>query len=57
MGAAQICVVYPFVGKPHSRIALGACRFIARSGEGDDWPQEPIAIRQIVDPSGSRGRQ
>src|SRR5918999_3643829 len=37
MGVTPIQVAYPSVGDPHLRIALGACRFEARPGEGDEW--------------------
>ena len=37
MGVTPIQVAYPSVGDPHLRIALGACRFTARPGEGDEW--------------------
>src|ERR687898_937092 len=37
MGVTPIQVAYPSVGDPHLRIALGACRFTARPGEGEEW--------------------
>src|SRR5688500_4472888 len=37
MGETPIQVAYPSVGDPQLRIALGACRFKARPGEGDEW--------------------
>ena len=37
MGETAIQVAYPSAGDPHLRIALGACRFVARAGEGDEW--------------------
>jgi hypothetical protein len=37
MGETPIHVAYPSVGNPHLRIALGACRFTARPGEGEEW--------------------
>src|SRR5215210_9458885 len=37
MGETPVQVAYPSVGDPHLRIALGACRFRARPGEGDEW--------------------
>ncbi len=37
MGVKPIHVAYPSVGDPHLRIALGACRFTARPGEGEEW--------------------
>ena len=37
MGETPIHVAYPSVGYPHLRIALGACRFRARPGEGEEW--------------------
>jgi hypothetical protein len=37
MGETPIQVAYPSVGNPQLRIALGACRFRARPGEGDEW--------------------
>ena len=37
MGETPIHVAYPSVGNPHLRIALGACRFKARPGEGEEW--------------------
>jgi hypothetical protein len=37
MGVTPIQVAYPSVGDPHLRVALGACRFTARPGEGEEW--------------------
>jgi hypothetical protein len=37
MGETPIQVAYPSVDNPHLRIALGACRFKASPGEGDEW--------------------
>ena len=37
MGVTPIQVAYPSVDDPHLRIALGACRFTARPGEGEEW--------------------
>ena len=37
MRETPIQVAYPSVGNPHLRIALGACRFTAGPGEGDEW--------------------
>src|ERR687898_102936 len=37
MGETPIQVAYPSVDNPRLRIALGACRFAARPGEGDEW--------------------
>ena len=37
MGETPIQVDYPSAGDPQLRIALGACRFAARAGEGDEW--------------------
>src|SRR5919106_3946907 len=37
MGVTPIQVAYPSVGDPHLRIALGACRFTAGPGEGEEW--------------------
>ena len=37
MSETPVQVAYPSVGDPHLRIALGACRFRARPGEGDEW--------------------
>ena len=37
MGETPIHVAYPSLGDPHLRIALGACRFTARPGEGEEW--------------------
>jgi hypothetical protein len=37
MGETPIQVAYPSVDNPRLRIALGACRFRARLGEGDEW--------------------
>jgi len=37
MGETPVQVAYPSVGDPHLRIALGACRFRARPGEGEEW--------------------
>src|ERR671914_2962912 len=37
MGETPINVAYPAAENLHLRIALGACRFEARPGEGDEW--------------------
>jgi hypothetical protein len=37
MGETPIHVAYPTVDNPHLRIALGACRFTAGPGGGDEW--------------------
>src|SRR5215216_7926490 len=37
MGETPVHVAYPAAGEPHLRIALGACRFAARPGEGEEW--------------------
>jgi hypothetical protein len=37
MRETPIHVAYPSVDNPHLRIALGACRFTARSSDGEDW--------------------
>ena len=37
MGETPINVAYPTVGDPQLRMALGACRFTARPGKGDEW--------------------
>jgi hypothetical protein len=37
MGETPIHIVYPSESNPHLRIALGACRFVARPGEGEEW--------------------
>jgi hypothetical protein len=37
MRETPIHIAYPSVSNPHLRIALGACRFAARAGEGDEW--------------------
>ncbi len=37
MGETPINVAYPAAEDLHLRIALGACRFKARPGEGDEW--------------------
>jgi hypothetical protein len=37
MGDTPINVAYPAVENPRLRIALGACRFEARAGEGEAW--------------------
>src|SRR5829696_98876 len=37
MGETPIQVAYPSAGDHQLRIALGACRFAARAGEGDEW--------------------
>jgi hypothetical protein len=37
VGETPVHVAYPSVSNPHLRIALGACRFAARPGEGDEW--------------------
>ena len=37
MAETPIQVAYPSVDHPHLRIALGACRFTAGPGEGEEW--------------------
>jgi hypothetical protein len=37
MGETPIHIAYPSESSPHLRIALGACRFVARPGEGEEW--------------------
>src|SRR5829696_315364 len=37
MGETPVHVAYPAADDPHLRIALGACRFTASSGEGEEW--------------------
>jgi hypothetical protein len=37
MRETPIQVAYPSVDNPNLRLALGACRFTARPGEGDEW--------------------
>ena len=37
MAETPIHVAYPAADNPHLRIALGACRFTARPGEGKEW--------------------
>jgi hypothetical protein len=37
VGVIPINIAYPAAGNPHLRIALGACRFTARPGEGSEW--------------------
>ena len=37
MGKTPIHVAYPSADNPHLRIALGACRFTARPGDGEEW--------------------
>ena len=37
MGETPIQVAYPALGNTHLRIALGACRFKARPGQGEEW--------------------
>jgi hypothetical protein len=37
VGETPIHVAYPSADAPHLRIALGACRFAARAGAGDEW--------------------
>jgi hypothetical protein len=37
MGETPIHVAYPALGNTHLRIALGACRFKARPGQGEEW--------------------
>lgn len=37
MGVTPVHVAYPAADDLHLRIALGACRFAARPGEGEDW--------------------
>ncbi len=37
MGVTPIHVAYPAADDLHLRIALGACRFKARPGEGEEW--------------------
>jgi len=37
MGDTPVHLAYPAAADPHLRIALGACRFTAKPGEGEDW--------------------
>ena len=37
MGDTPINAAYPAADDLHLRVALGACRFRARPGEGEDW--------------------
>src|SRR5215207_7903871 len=37
MSETPIHIAYPSGSNPHLRIALGACRFAARPGEGEEW--------------------
>ena len=37
MGETPIHVAYPAADNPHLRVALGACRFKAGPGEGEEW--------------------
>src|ERR671920_2547774 len=37
MRETPVQVAYPSVDNPHLRLAIGACRFTARPGEGDAW--------------------
>src|SRR5215218_11470860 len=37
MGETPVHVAYPAADDPHLRIALGACRFTASPGEGEEW--------------------
>jgi hypothetical protein len=59
MGETPINVAYPAAEDPHLRIALGACRFEARPGEGDAWVagtyHDPTGRRsaRIVEEGGS----
>ena len=59
MGETPIHVAYPAADDPHLRIALGACRFTARSGEGKEWiagtyhdPTDRRALRIVEEEAG-----
>ena len=45
-------IAYPSESNPHLRIALGACRFVARAERGGNGSQEP-GDPTDEDPSGS----
>ena len=60
MGETQIDVAYPAADNPHLRIALGACRFTARPGEGGGWvagtyhdPTERRPLRIVEEDAGA----
>jgi hypothetical protein len=59
MGETPIHIAYPSVSDPHLRIALGACRFKVRPGEGDRWvagtysdPTDRRALRIVEEQAG-----
>src|SRR5215207_340321 len=60
MGETPVHVAYPAAGEPHLRIALGACRFAARPGEGEEWisgtyndPTERRPLRILEEDAGA----
>jgi len=59
MGETPMHIAFPAVDNPHLRIALGACRFAARAGEGDEWvagtysdPTERRPLRIVEEQAG-----
>jgi hypothetical protein len=59
VGETPIHVAYPSVDNPQLRLALGACRFTARPGEGDEWvvgtysdPTERRPLRIVEEETG-----
>jgi hypothetical protein len=60
VGETPIHVAYPAAGNPHLRIALGACRFTATPGEGNEWvtgtyhdPTDRRPLRVIEEEAGA----
>src|SRR5215211_5353791 len=60
MGETQIRISYPTSDNPRLRIALGACRFRARRGEGEEWvagtyndPTERRPLRILEEDAGA----
>ena len=53
MAETSINIPYPAAEDPHLRIALGACRFMARPGGGQEWVAETTTTRLAEDLSGS----
>jgi hypothetical protein len=60
MGETPISVAYPTRDDLHLRIALGACRFTARPGEGEEWisgtyhdPSDRRPLRIIEEETGA----
>jgi hypothetical protein len=59
MGETPIHIAYPYADTPHLRVALGACRFTARPGEGKEWvsgtyndPTDRRSLRILDEESG-----